>query len=107
VFVFFCLSAAAAWSAPSFNEMWQFKFSYCPQVLEISSIVHQLSCLVCCMSPKQVWSWQLVVAAALLFSQCNVVWRSFCGLVVQGVEVLILLGALFLPSVAPASKQDF
>jgi hypothetical protein len=29
------------------------------------------------------------------------------GLVVHGVEVLILLGALFLPSVAPAPQQDF
>jgi hypothetical protein len=36
----------------------------------------------------------------------------WCGetlyrLEVQGVEVLILLGALFLPSIAPASQQDF
>jgi hypothetical protein len=44
---------------------------------------------------------------ALLFSQCNVVWQSFVGLRVQGVKVLILLCALFLPSVAPASQQDF
>jgi hypothetical protein len=28
-----------------------------------------LTCLVCPMSPKQVWSWCLVVAAVLLFSQ--------------------------------------
>jgi hypothetical protein len=33
--------------------------------------------LVCWMSPKQVWSWYLVAAAALLFSQCNMAWRSF------------------------------
>jgi hypothetical protein len=63
--------------------------------------------LVCRMSPKQVWS------------RCLVAWEPFCflsvtwcgeashGLGVQGVEVLILLGALFLPSVAPASQQDF
>jgi hypothetical protein len=29
------------------------------------------------------------------------------GLGVQGVKFLILLGALFLPSVAPASQQGF
>jgi hypothetical protein len=34
-------------------------------------------------------------AGALLFSQCNVAWRSFDRLGVQGVEVLILLGAFF------------
>jgi hypothetical protein len=33
--------------------------------------------------------------------------EALYGLGVQGVEVLILLGALFLPSVAPASQQDF
>jgi hypothetical protein len=33
--------------------------------------------LVCRMSPKQIWSWWLAMAAALLFSQCNVAWRSF------------------------------
>jgi hypothetical protein len=33
--------------------------------------------------------------------------EAFYGLGVQGVEVLILLGALFLPSVTPASQQDF
>jgi hypothetical protein len=42
-----------------------------------------------------------------LFSQCKVAWRSFLWLVIQGVEVLILLGALFLTSVAQASQQDF
>jgi hypothetical protein len=36
-----------------------------------------LTCLVCWMSPKLVWSQCLVVVAALLFSQCNVAWRSF------------------------------
>jgi hypothetical protein len=39
----------------------------------------------------------------------SVMWRgeAFYRLGVQGVEVLILLGALFLPSVAPASQQGF
>jgi hypothetical protein len=59
---------------------------------------------VCQMSPKQVWSW------------CFVAWEPSCFLSVtlceklcmlQGVKVLILLGALFLPSVAPVSQQDF
>jgi hypothetical protein len=36
-----------------------------------------LTSLVCWMSPKQVWSWQLAVAVAHLFSQCNMWWRSF------------------------------
>jgi hypothetical protein len=31
--------------------------------------------------------------------------EAFYGLGVQGVKVLILLGALFSPSVAPASQQ--
>jgi hypothetical protein len=47
---------------------------------------------------------------ALLFS-CflNVTWHgaALYGLGVQGVKVLILLGAFFLQSVAPASQQDF
>jgi hypothetical protein len=44
---------------------------------------------------------------ALLFSQCNMAWRSFVRAGVQGVGVLILLGGFFLPSVAPASQQNF
>jgi hypothetical protein len=36
-----------------------------------------LTCLVYGMSPKQVWSQHLAAVGALLFSQCNVVWRSF------------------------------
>jgi hypothetical protein len=44
---------------------------------------------------------------ALLSSQCNAAWRSCVQLGVQGVRVLILLGVFFLPSVAPASQQDF
>jgi hypothetical protein len=39
----------------------------------------------------------------------SVTWHgeAFHRLGVQGVEVLILLGALFLPSVAPVSQQGF
>jgi hypothetical protein len=66
-----------------------------------------LTCLVCRMSPKQAWSWYLAAVAAHLFSQCNVAWRAFYGLGVQGAEVLILLVALFLLSVAPTSQQGF
>jgi hypothetical protein len=63
--------------------------------------------LVCKMSPKQVWSWHLALQEPSCF--LSVMW---CGealyvLGVQGVEVLILLGALFPPSVAPVSEQDF
>jgi hypothetical protein len=36
-----------------------------------------LTYLVCQMSPKQVWNQCLAAVVALLFSQCNVVWRSF------------------------------
>jgi hypothetical protein len=46
-----------------------------------------------------------VVAAASCF--LSVMWRveAFHGLGVQGVKVSILLGPLFLPSVAPAPQQ--
>jgi hypothetical protein len=39
----------------------------------------------------------------------SVTWHgeAFYGLGVQGIEVLILLDALLLPSVAPVSQQDF
>jgi hypothetical protein len=39
----------------------------------------------------------------------SVTWHgeAFYGLGVQGVKVLILLGVLFLPSVAPVSQQGF
>jgi hypothetical protein len=46
-------------------------------------------------------------AGAFLVSQCNVAWRSFVWDGVQGVGLLILLGVFFLPSVAPASQQNF
>jgi hypothetical protein len=37
-----------------------------------------LTCLVCWMSPRQFWSQHpVMVVSALLFSQCNVMWRSF------------------------------
>jgi hypothetical protein len=44
---------------------------------------------------------------ALLFSQCNMAWRSFPQSRGAGVKVLILLASLFLPSVAPASPRSF
>jgi hypothetical protein len=58
-------------------------------------------------SPKRVWSWCLVVWEPSCF--LSVMW---CGeavyrLGVQGVRVLILLGSFFLPSVSPASQQNF
>jgi hypothetical protein len=48
-----------------------------------------------------------VAVVSHLFSQYNMVWRSFLWARVQGIEVLILLGALFLPGVVPASQQGF
>jgi hypothetical protein len=63
--------------------------------------------LVCQMSPKQVWSWHLAVQKHSYL--LSVMWHgeALCGLGVQGVKVLILLGALFLPSVAPVSSKIF
>jgi hypothetical protein len=59
--------------------------------------------LVCQMSAKQVWSQHLAVWEPSYF--LNVTW---CGEAFHGLgEVLILLGALFPPSVAPASQQHF
>jgi hypothetical protein len=46
-------------------------------------------------------------AGGLLFSQCNWCGEILYGLGVQGVKVLILLGAFFQPSMAPVSQQDF
>jgi hypothetical protein len=63
--------------------------------------------LVCQMSPKQVWSWFLVVQQSSCFLSVMQHGETFHGLGVQGVNVLILLGALFLPCVAPVSQQDF
>jgi hypothetical protein len=57
------------------------------------------------MSPKQVWGWQWLQPTCFL----SVTWHGevFYGLGAQGVEVLILSGALFPPSMAPASQQGF
>jgi hypothetical protein len=63
--------------------------------------------LVCQMSPEQVWSWHLAVQEPSCFLSVTWCGEALYRLGVQGVEVLILLGALFLPSVAPASQQDF
>jgi hypothetical protein len=59
------------------------------------------------MSPKQVLSQHLVARQPSCF--LSVAWcgEAFHGLRVQGVEVLILLVAFFLPSVAPDSQQGF
>jgi hypothetical protein len=59
------------------------------------------------MSPKQVWSQCLVVQEPSSFLSVTWYGEDLYGLEVQGVKVLILLGAFFLPSVAPASQQDF
>jgi hypothetical protein len=49
------------------------------------------------------WQWQQL-SCFLSVTWCG---EAFYRLVVQGVEVLILLGVLFLPSVAPTSQQGF
>jgi hypothetical protein len=56
---------------------------------------------------KQIWSQSLVAWEPCCF--LSVMWHEeiLYGLGVQGVKVLILLGALFPPSVAPVSQQDF
>jgi hypothetical protein len=43
----------------------------------------------------------------LLFSQCNMVWKSFVWDEGSGYEVLILLVFFLLPRVAPVSQQNF
>jgi hypothetical protein len=62
-------------------------------------------------SPKCFWSrcgagswWQQQPSCFLSVTWCG---ETFYWLGVQGVEILILLGALFLPSVAPVSQQGF
>jgi hypothetical protein len=49
----------------------------------------------------------MAATAACLFSHCHMLGEAFNGLGVQGVKVLILVGVLFPPSVAPASQQGF
>jgi hypothetical protein len=56
------------------------------------------------MSPKQVWSWWLVAQQPSYFLSVKCCGENFYMLGIQVVEILILLGALFLPSVAPASQ---
>jgi hypothetical protein len=66
-----------------------------------------LTCLVCQMSPKQFRSWLMAVQEPSCF--LSVTWHgaALYRLGVQGVYVLTLLGAFFLPSVAPAPQQEF
>jgi hypothetical protein len=58
-------------------------------------------------SPKQVWSRQLAAWGPSWF--LNVTWcgEAMCGLEAWGVRFLLILGGFFLPSVVPASQQDF
>jgi hypothetical protein len=59
------------------------------------------------MSPKQVWSWHLVVWEPSSFLSATWHGEALYVLGAQGFEVLILVGAFFLPSVATASQQNF
>jgi hypothetical protein len=63
--------------------------------------------LVCQKSPKQVWSQFLAVWQPTCF--LSVMWHGevFHRLGVQNTKFLILLAALFPPSVAPVSQQGF
>jgi hypothetical protein len=63
--------------------------------------------LVCWMSPRQVWSQHLVAWQPSSFLSVRWCGEAFYRLGVQYVEVLILLAALFLPSVAPVSQWGF
>jgi hypothetical protein len=58
------------------------------------------------MSPKQIWSQHLVAQEPSCFFSVTWLGEALYKLGVQGVNVLIPLGA-FLPSVAPVSQQDF
>jgi hypothetical protein len=65
---------------------------------------------VCCcwyVFPKQVWSWCLAVQEPSTF--LSVMWggEALYGLGAWGVRIFLLFGGFFLPSVAPASQQDF
>jgi hypothetical protein len=54
--------------------------------------------LVCCASPKQVWSQHLAAQEPSCFLSVMWLGETLYRLGVQGVKVLILLGAFFLPS---------
>jgi hypothetical protein len=58
-------------------------------------------------SPKQVRSQHLVSREPAWF--LSVLWRgeALCGLGMEGVRVLFLLGGFFLSSVTPVSQPDF
>jgi hypothetical protein len=43
----------------------------------------------------------------LLFSQCNVAWKSFVWAGDSSCQSFVILHGFFLPSVAPVSQQDF
>jgi hypothetical protein len=82
--------------------MWQFKFACCPQVQEINSVVHQLSCfgggfwlylftggLFLCLAPF-LWGRVSALLAAPLLSACcdgSLFVFQFCG----AVKILVLL----------------
>jgi hypothetical protein len=71
-----------------------------------STTCHLFAHLLVCISPAGLEPASGSVEA-LLFSQGNMAFRSFVGLGVQGIRVLLLLGGFFLSSVATASQQNF
>jgi hypothetical protein len=115
--VFFLLSFSGSCLLSSYlSEVWQFKFECCPQVQDISSVVHQVSCfgvgfLLClftlclflCLAPFSVATsvihqlapcCQCVVMVLCLFFQfCRAVWLWML-LTGSGDELCGLLPAL-------------
>jgi hypothetical protein len=63
--------------------------------------------LVCWMSPKQVWSWRLAARETSCFLSVMCCGKALYGLWFQIVDVFILLGVFFLPSVAQVSQEVF
>jgi hypothetical protein len=61
----------------------------------------------CSVSPKWVWSWHNVAWEPSCFLCAMWHGEALYGLGFQGVRVLLILGGFFLPSLAPASQQDF
>jgi hypothetical protein len=92
-FLFVCLWGRGSLCPAGLSQGWLGKY-------HVMLCVHLF---ICRMSPKQVWSWHLAMREPSCF--LSVLWcgEALYGLGIQGVEVLILLGALFLPGVAGSS----
>jgi hypothetical protein len=63
--------------------------------------------LVCCMSPKQVWSQHLAAGEPSCFLSVTCHREALYGLGVQGVKALFPLGVVFLPSCGSSVSAKF